>query len=356
MDREQIKEVLRDVFRGRYPLRDLGDWVSLPCPLAPWKHDSGVDTNPSFGVLVKDSGTSIVNCFTCKTKKPFHAFLEEYANLSGDDIDAIVKEVEQGEFLGPTRLEGWDAIKSQNMGEVRMPIDEGRYMDIYPSAAGHPYVRNRGVSDKTVELLELRFDPGDYSSDGEPRILFPVRGTDGLLYGFSGRATHPGARLKVRDYYGLKKANNLLGSHLAVQDARDYVLAVEGLFDYANAWECGYPACAVMHSTVTNPQRDIFLEIGKKVYCFFDDDRAGQTGGDTLYQMIKQYLPVLQTTYPEVWVEDHDHPEGGEWLSDPGQMEPEEFEEMIKGASLRIDPPRRRWPTELGGGYGNRYA
>lgn len=354
MEREQIKEVLRDVFGGRYPMRDLGGWVSLACPLAQWTHASGSDSNPSFGVSVNDSGTSVCNCFTCGNTKPFHAFLRQYSELSGVDIEQVIKEVEKDEFLGPTQVAGWDAIKNDNMAELLMPIDAGTYMDIYPPAHGHPYLRGRGISDRTVDLLELRFDPGDYSRDGEPRILFPVRGTDGLLYGFSGRATNRRAQLKVRDYYGLKKSSMVLGSHLAIASSHNYVLAVEGLFDYANAWECGYPGCAVMHSSMTEDQADIFKEIGKKVYDFFDNDAAGGKGMKAMAKQLSKYLTIMQTTYPEVWIAMDDHPEGGEWLSDPGQMEPEEFREMIEGATLYVDEKIRQGYSSSRTGHARR--
>ncbi|KGP00285.1 hypothetical protein JT27_18315 [Alcaligenes faecalis] len=342
MERGQIKEVLRDVFGGRHPFKDLGDWISLTCPLAQWKHEKGSDTRPSFGISVNENDTSVVNCFTCGTKKPFHAFLREYADLSGRDLDAIINEVEKDEFLGPTTLEGWDAIKAANMAELDMPIDEGTYMDIYPSAENHPYLRSRGISNRTVQALELRYDPGDYSQDKEPRILFPVRGIDGLLYGFSGRATRKSAILKVKDYYGLKKGNNVLGAHLGISDSRDFVLVVEGLVDYANSWECGYPGCAVMHSSMTEAQSRIFQEIGKKIYSFYDDDAAGDKGQIAMTKMLYPYLPIMHTTYPEVWIEDNNDPEGGHWLGDPGEMEASEFKEMIDNAWLYIDNTPRQ--------------
>lgn len=339
MDREQIKEVVRDVWGPNYPMRDIGDWVSMPCPLAQWKHEKGHDSSPSFGIHVSDDDVSVCHCFSCHVKKPFHALLREYSELSGEDLDGLIGEVEKEEFLGPRTLKGWDATKAAREQDVLMPIDEGIYMDLYPPAYNHPYVKGRGISQATAKKLELLYDPGDSSSDRQKRILFPVRGPDGLLYGFSGRAIHKSAELKVRDYYGLKKAHCVLGSHLAAQDSRRYVLVVEGLFDYANAWECGHPGCAVMHSTMTEFQANIFRDIGKKVYDFYDKDKAGRDGAKTMTKELHRYLTVMHTKYPKVWIENDNEPGGGHWLKDPGEMVPEEFDEMIEKAVMYVDEP-----------------
>jgi len=282
------------------------------------------------------------NCFTCHTKKPFHALIREYADYSGEDLDSLVREIEKEEFLGPRTLKGWDATKRARMEDIAMPIDEGIYMDLYPPAYNHPYVRGRGISEATARRLELLYDPGDTNSDRQKRILFPVRGPDGLLYGFSGRAVHKSAELKVRDYYGLKKAHCVLGSHLAVQDAGRHVLVVEGLFDYANAWECGQPGCAVMHSTMTDYQAAIFRDIGKKVYTFYDNDKAGKDGAATASKQLWRYLTVLNVKYPRVWIENPNEKGGGHWLKDPGEMLPEEFDEMIEKSTLYVDDEKPR--------------
>lgn len=344
MDRETIKEIVRDVWGGDTAMRDVGDWVSMQCPLAFWTHEKGHDNTPSFGIHVEDDGVSLSNCFTCGTKGPLHYILRRYAEYTGEDLDGLINEIEKEEFLGPRTLKDWESTKRARMENLIMPIDEGIYMDLYPPAHNHPYVKARGISSTTAKKLELLYDPGDTNSDRQKRILFPVRGPDGLLYGFSGRAIHKSAQLKVRDLYGLKKAHCVLGAHLAVQDSHKYVLAVEGLFDYARTWECGQPGCAVMHSTMTDAQADIFKDIGKKVYTFYDNDLAGKKGIKTAGKQLGKYLTVLNVNYPKIWIDSPKEPGGGHFLKDPGEMLPEEFEEMISKASLYVDePPRRRY-------------
>lgn len=329
MERDQIKELMRDVFGRDFAMRDLGDWVSMRCPLAQWTHEKGHDSSPSAGVHVEPHGSSGFNCFTCHTKGPLSGMLRQYAEFTGEDLEDLIEEIEEGEFLGPRNIQSYEQMKRARMGEeLAMPIDEGIYMDLYESAAGHPYLERRGVSAATATKLELLYDPKD--SSGDPRILFPVRGPDGLLYGFSGRATKH-AQLKVRDYFGLRKAQALLGSHLG-SDAKRIVL-VEGLLDYAICHEYGEVGMAVMHSTFTDWQAAIVKNLRRPTYLMMDNDKAGKEGQDTMYQKLSGKVPLLRTHYPRIQVQD-DSEQGWHWLNDPGEMLREEFEAMMAGASL----------------------
>jgi hypothetical protein len=219
-------------------------------------------------------------------------------------------------------------------------------MDLYDSAAGHPYLAERGISDATARKLELLFDPADDADRKSfgietPRILFPVRGPDGTLYGFSGRDTSGKSKLKVRDYHGLQKAKCVLGSHLLVSENPDKVLVVEGLFDYANAVECGYAAGAIMHALATEQQIDIFRDIGKPTYLFHDADEAGRKGVKKMGDGLVAYVPTMEVRYPKVQIED-DSERGWHYLKDPGEMMPDEFESMIRNARLYEPEPVRK--------------
>jgi hypothetical protein len=329
MDRAQIQEVMREVCGRNHEMKDLGNWISMKCVLAPWTHSKGYDSMPSAGISVQPGGTSIYNCFTCHTKKPLHAMLRDYAEYSGEDLDDLCEELEEGEFLGPRGIGSYDELLHQNMEEMAMPIDEGLFMTLYPAVGNNRYLRERGIDAKTAKKLELRFDPAD--SEGEPRILFPVRGPDGLLYGFSGRAIYEDARLKVRDYHGLVKAQMLLGSHLVTPG--DKVIVVEGLFDYANAHQCGYTGCAVMHSTMTDHQAEILRDLNCQTYLMYDNDDAGRDGVRIAKPKLVRNVPTFGVTYPRIKIED-DSEQGWHWLKDPGEMIPEDFAQMIRGADL----------------------
>jgi hypothetical protein len=328
MDAKGINQVVREVF-GNLHTEVINGWVSMRCPLARWTHERGKDGRASAGVSIQANSASVFNCFTCGNKMPLQGMLRKYANFTGEDLDDLIEELEEQQYLGPRELPNWGEAEVE---EEMEPLKQSVYLDLYDSAAGHPYLKERGISKKTARLLQLMVDPSD-PADGEERILFPVFSPEGELYGLSGRATNKEAKLKVRDYFGLKKAACVLGSHLIAKDPRDYCLVVEGLFDYANAWECGQPAGAVMHSTMTDKQAAIYRSLGKRTYLFQDDDEAGKKGVVTAGDLLAPYFPVMKVRYPKVWIEDNS-PEGGHWLKDPGELLAEEFEAMIGDARL----------------------
>lgn len=329
MQRDQVYEVMHEVMGRGWAMRDLGAWVSMKCPLAPWTHERGHDNSPSFGISVNEDGVSIANCFSCHYKNTLSNLIREYAKYTGDDFDELADEVEEGEFLGPSKIPSWEEMKYKEE-DILMPIDEGIYMDLYDSAVGHPYLKERGISKATTRKLELLYDPKD-PADGQPRILFPVRGPDGLLYGFSGRATSKGAKLKVRDYAGLAKKQMVLGSHLAADASK--IILVEGLVDYASVHEMGEVGCAIMHSAPTEEQANILKDLARPTYFVLDNDQAGRSGTYTAARMLVGHMPLFRTQYPRVRIED-DSEQGWHWLKDPGELTREELQAMIDDAHL----------------------
>ena len=278
---------------------------------------------PEFHAFTLAGNLLTGNCYTCKTKGPLHYMIKRYGEYTGEDFGDLIDELEDEAYLGARTLPEWGSLFTQN--DELVALKPAVYMGLYDSAANHPYVVNRGISVETVERLNLMLEPSD-PSDGEERILFPVFGPNGDLYGFSGRATSKHARLKVRDYYGLKKAKCLLGSHLITVTKPDKILVVEGLFDYANAWECGFPAVAVMHSTMTEAQAEILRNFALPVYLFYDNDAAGQKGVEIAGELLSRYVPTMKVRYME--------DETGFTPKDPGELHAAEFQAMLDDARM----------------------
>lgn len=332
MNANDIRVLVRDVFGRDYKTEVLKNWVQFRCPLSTWTHQRGADSKPSAGISIHETDVSIFNCFTCSNKGPVSSLLARYARYTGENLDDLIEELEDEEYLGPRTIPDWETRSDPTL---HLPnLNKDIYLGLYDPAAGHPYLRDRGISDKTANLLDLRVDPED-PKDGEERILFPVYGLDGTLHGFSGRATNPGARLKVRDYHGLPKAHCVLGCHLIKPGVHKFVDTVEGLFDYARGWECDEPTLAVMHSTMTEAQIEILRNIGLPTYLFYDNDDAGQKGVEIAGAALANHQPVMRVRYPEVWIDDpEEEPDGGHWLKDPGELLKEEFRAMRADARL----------------------
>lgn len=333
MDKQSIIGIVRELLKVRSSavvVRSNG-WVNIPCPLAKWRHQKGTDNSPSFGIKINDTDVSICHCYTCKYRRPISGLLEDYSGYTGIDLEAEIELAKDGEFLNGT-LRDWEEDPYEDVDERYNPedaIDEGEW-DIYDSAVGHPYLVEREIDDETAEELHLMVDPED--SEGEERILFPVWCLDGNVYGMTGRATDPDARLRVRDYQGLKKRLFLLGlGRVTIKWER--VILVEGLFDVARLVQYGQPVLGVMGSTLTDAQADWLIELGLPVYTMFDRDDAGQAATQVTITKLHGHLPVLTTTYPhrETW---SDKKGDYELVSDPDQLMYDEVVLMIQEAEL----------------------
>lgn len=341
MDERGIKSALRDVLGRGVALKTINGWVSLRCPLAPWRHEKGLDKNNSAGVKINNNGTSVYNCYACHSKFPLFAFVETLSRYTGEDHSAIVEELQEDHYLGAREIEPWDGWGDDEDEDTLTPLNEEMHSGLYDEITDHKYLRDRGIDLETAKHIGLMIDPSDMA-DGFERILFPVRGEDGTLYGYSGRDTTGEAKLKVRDYFGLKKRLCVLGAHLIDPSVHKFVLVVEGLFDYANGWQCGYPTVALMHSTLTAAQRQILLNIGVPLYVLTDNDKAGRDCLKTIYDELHQELTVMECPYPEVWIDDPDEEDGGHWLKDPGEMLPEDFEYAIRNAEIACVRKQKR--------------
>ncbi len=328
MDRPEIKQIVREVFGPNTPMTDTERWVSIPCPLSPWTHARGQDLHPSAGISIKSDGQpSIFNCFTCHSRGTLSWLLRKYSEYSGEDWLNYASSLERGEFFGGA-IPSWGSSVLDD--PPPKPIDKEKYFDLYDSAEGHPYLAERGIADEAVRRMELLHDPGD--SRGDERIMFPVYGLDGLLYGFSGRAVRPTVVPKVKDYYGLPKRSLLLGAHL-VNPSSQYVILVEGLFDYAKLVTYGFSALAFMGSYLTEAQAEIVKEIGKPVYFFHDDDPPGLDARDRARELLWRYLPLMKVRYPsDPTVETA----GGGFRppKDPAELSEKQVKKMINNSRL----------------------
>ena len=196
-------------------------------------------------------------------------------------------------------------------------LDEAVYGDLYGPATAVPramaYLSNRRISTETVELLDLRYDPQ------EERVLFPVRGMDGELYGMTGRSILDEADYpthysypKVRDYLGLQKRRCLLGAQNWDNDKP--VFLTEGLLGYATLIEiCAdeiVQPVACLGSWLSEAQAEILRGWDKPVFLVPDMDPAGDVllygqwtsgafqGGGAI-DKLKDHVPVHIPEYPE---------------------------------------------------------
>jgi DNA primase len=292
MDRQEIKELLREVIGPNAVVADHNGWVSFCCPLAPWRHAGGKDTSPSSGISVKDGDTSVFHCWSCGSKGTVPWLLRQLEKYTGDSFSSIIRGIENGEFLGGSLPEWGDKVKKRTPDRY---LDD-TYIELYDSAVGHWYLRDRGITRETTKALGLLLDPED--SHGDERILFPVYNRHKQLHGITGRAVLDDIEPRIRDYHGLQKANALLGLHL-VDTTDKYVIVVEGLFDFAMVFQYGYSVVATLHAGLTAVQADKLLDLGMPVVLMYDNDTAGKQAVKAATAALLGKLPLSVVKYPE---------------------------------------------------------
>lgn len=323
MDRAEIRELLKEVLGPNTQLIDHTKWVSLCCPLAPWTHPGGKDSSPSSGVSIKEDDISIFHCWGCGSKGTVPWLLKELEKYTGDDHGKLIKSLEHGEYLGGA-LPEWGAKKPK----VEERILDDEYLNLYDSAVGHWYLRDRGILRSTARDIGLLLDPSD--SSGDERILFPVFNLRRQLVGMTGRAVLDGVEPRVRDYHGFQKANSLLGIHLIDPEDTE-VVVVEGLFDFAMVYQYGYSVVAALHAGLTEGQARLLREVGRPVVLMYDNDAAGAAGTETAIQLLKRHVPVSKAKY---------YPRGavggrkGRCPKDPATCTMDEVDRMVRKACL----------------------
>jgi hypothetical protein len=315
------------------------DWMQYPCPFARWKHASGQDRKPSFGIRINDAGSSHYYCFTCKKSGNLSYLPVDLASHKSAAAKAKAPNLMM-EILALEAQSGFgdfDGIAVEEEGEPE-PLSETDYGDIFPPAweteAASDYLRMRGVSREAVELMGVCYDPED------ARVVFPVRNHAGALFGYTGRtvlleADWPKSRhyAKSKDYLGLPKKRTLLNEQ-TITRATQRLIVVEGPFDCAVAQTYllrakmhRWAVVAAMGSGLSKYQLAILSEHSLPVYLFFDADDAGTAG---IYGTDGKpgALARLKSDVP-VYVPDYPQREGAD---DVGSLTYREFVAALKGA------------------------
>lgn len=286
-------------------------WIVSSCPFAPYRHELGVDRNPSFFIKINDAGYSGYNCLSCHSKGNITKLISRLATCRDEDYDKLVIRALRRET--PDRFGSWEDRRSC-IAEEMDPLDAQIYFRMYSNAwdekEARDYLKQRGISKQASEELELRFDPDS------KRIMFPVYDHSHSLFGFTSRTTlvPTERRPKVRDYGGLKKDQCILGEQLI--DLEKPILLVEGLFALAHMVSIGarefINPVASMGSSLSAIQANILSDYSKPVYLLYDLDAAGDQGlfgvydkregrfeGGGAFDKMRKHVPTLICEYPK---------------------------------------------------------
>jgi DNA primase len=249
--------------------KETGDLVGK-CPI----HQG--DGKRAFRVNVKKN---IFNCFSC--------------NARGNVID-FVAAMEQCSIREA-------AVKLKDWFSLSMPTTEGHHPTlgppkiVEPTRAGeserknkplafelkgidttHPYLAARGISQEAAKRFGIGFFPGKGSMSG--RIVIPIHNEKGQLVAYAGRSIQDDVEPKYKFPLGFHKAQVLFNLHrvlMSQQSKVRLVVVVEGFIDCLKVHEAGFPAVALMGSSLSEAQEQLLAAHFTQVVLMLDGDEAG---------------------------------------------------------------------------------
>ena len=291
---------------------DEGNWLQASCPLAPWKHASGVDRHPSFGVRIptKEGESPYFHCFACNSGGSLPRLIHNLQMLSGEHYS------EATQILLSMDLGEGDDKLSVDTGKIRKRVRVDKFADYEERLnntqtrkalpvpenilAGFPslsvdndethYVRRwlieeRGVSEQAIQDYGLRQYFGG-RNDYDLGVVFPVISRDsvGSTLDLWVRMVHDKQFFRLshdRIFCPVEyKAPHLwFGNHLVTPKTKNIFL-VEGALDALRLYSLftiHSPDWVVLASLggPSKMQLDGFPCYTSAVYVAYDADQAG---------------------------------------------------------------------------------
>lgn len=305
------------IFGENQPEESDTGWVTMKCPFAPFRHESGHDTHPSFAIKVDDNAESHYNCFSCgssgdmmdlvvdlsvlyrgakKKHKPDIKTLNELCSNETDDIVITAHDIPEYD----------DAIKTP---VVDFDFPEW-WLEKFPLAVGSAiaqnYLEGRDVPYEVAIALDLRWDAY------QERIGFPFRNQEGFVCGMNGRSVHKKPKLPYLQYNYEKHYNLHLWYREDKMDLDKPLLVTESVFDVASIMRV-YQNVVAGFTCSFSKEKALRLGDANEIVTLFD---AGQ-GGDRARKRMKDVLGsriVAQLIPP----------------SDAGEMSIEELEDALE--------------------------
>lgn len=299
MTRDSIHQLLRAIGIREYT--DAEHWVNCTCPFARWRHGSGQDTRPSFGISVNDLGVSVYSCFGCMDKaKAIPSLLPALFLMTGTYPWAAAKIImESGaltldEILQPGP---WERPEGERREEpiprevfVKFPLLRASNSMTAISAArwiGKPLSeKGRGIPTWVQNYFGLRVD------EDRDAVVFPLTNHRGRIYLMRERrvgtkeiwTVSPDiAGVYGMEFARLKDVGVWFGLHLL--DWNKPVMLVEGEFDAMRIFALGFRnVVASTTSSVTEAQIDAIRS--DSIILGYDPDKAGEKARERITKHI----------------------------------------------------------------------
>lgn len=258
-------------------------WFTGQCPVAKWRHQSGRDNDPSFGILT-GKYRARAHCFSCGLSGSLESVIGEIKLQSGVQTGLPIREIyeiidAENETLGFDLSE----VADEKRADELIPFPDtfwSSFSGIPVGRKAHQYLSERGVSDAEISEYDIRWD------GLKSRVCFPVRGFDKLLYGVRGRSVDPhekAVRYWSYPLAGLTNPQVWYGEEWVNVD--EPILVTESVFGLVAARRFYKNTIAPLSASITPAQ---MARMGK-AFCFvhlFDGDKAGKKASGKLSRAV----------------------------------------------------------------------
>lgn len=298
MNRRELLEILKIL---KVPLEEC-KWLSevqvqIPCPLAPWFHESKHDFNPSMGIRLGDAKAwTVFRCFTCDESGKLAHLVVSLASLDHrEDLNDLIESLFESDAPSlAARFKSLDEETSKWFYDIEDKSKDtsyslARFEDLHLSRRACEYLKGRGISDDIATQFDLRHDPH------LNRVVFPVRSEKGELQGAVGR-TLLNEVPPYYNYFSFPASETLGGADHIVGNPR--ILLVEGYFDLLNCWqwaqEIETDVVCCWKATLSKKQIEFLASKDATIYVGFDPGKAGRTGWNKALKELEPYTTKLQ--------------------------------------------------------------
>lgn len=347
---------IADVISSYVSLKKAGRNLVGLCPF----HN---EKTPSFSVS-RENG--FFYCFGCGTGGDVITFIKRIENL--DYIDAV-------RFLAKRAgMEMPEDNKNTGMTQVRNRVLEANreaarfyYRQLYEhqGTEGLAYLRNRGLTEKTIAHFGLGFAPakgfelvnylkGKGFSDNDlilanlamrsrnghiydrffNRVMFPIIDIRGNVIAFGGRimSDEKPKYLNTSDTPAFNKSTNLFALQFAKNAANGVLILAEGYMDVIALHQAGFEnAVATLGTSLTQEQAVIIKRYCSEVIICYDADEAGQKATARAISILKPTgLNIRVITIPNG--KDPD-----EFIKYYGAQGPDRFRQLIEKSKNDTD-------------------
>lgn len=312
MSPEQGKEFLEAL--GAKNPQQHGDWLRSSCVLAPWLHKSGKDSNPSFGLSVREGESSHFHCFSCRsggldTLLQTLEFLQQTSprnllmdiqrarEIASDDSAKVYPLPQYSEFGVASKH--FEALPEWLLQSFLPAVHSPRAIE---------YLVHRGFDESDALKFDLRYDTG------RDMLVFPYRDVHGRFAGMRGRAVDHDHAVGYRHHdYEWQDLNNsqFVWWNEPCLQLPGPVVVCEGQMDGMRVARV-YPKVVANLTAKPIPGKIKKLQYADAAILLNDNDEAGRIANQKYIQQLGEQMLVAIPEFPD-GVKDPDAA-GEDWI------------------------------------------